>query len=170
MAPSSGQTRIAVYPGSFDLLTNGHLDIIRRSQKLFDRLVVAVGNNATKAAPLFTVGERLDVLREATREWSNVEAVELRGLTVEFAAANRAQFIIRGLRAISDYEFELQLALMNHKLNTEIETIFLAADPANIFVSSRVIRDVWRHGGDIAEFVPAATIRALERKSEQKVS
>ncbi len=162
----STQARTAVYPGSFDLLTNGHLDIIERSQKLFDRLIVAVGSNATKASPLFSVEERLDVLREATDQWANVEAAELQGLTVEFAAAKKAQFIIRGLRAISDYEFELQLALMNHRLNKNIETIFLAADPTNIFVSSRVIRDVWRHGGDISEFVPTATLKALERKSK----
>lgn len=168
MPVQSAQPRTAVYPGTFDLLTNGHIDLIRRSQKLFDRLIVAVGANATKSTPMFTVDERVQVLREATAEWANVEVAELAGLTVEFAALHKAQFIIRGLRAISDYEFELQLALMNHRLNSEIETIFLAADPQNIFVSSRMIKDVWRHGGDVSEFVPAATLRALERKSKQK--
>lgn len=167
MPERSAQLRTAVYPGSFDLLTNGHLDLIRRSQKLFDRLVVAVGGNATKGPAMFTVEERVAVLREATAEWSNVEVAALEGLTVQFAARYKAQFIVRGLRAISDYEFELQLALMNHKMNSAIETIFLAADPSNIFVSSRMIKDVWRHGGDVSEFVPPATLKALQRKKPQ---
>ncbi len=158
--------RIALYPGSFDLLTNGHLDLIRRGQQVFDQLFVAVGFNDAKSS-MFTIEERLDVAKEITAEYDNVEVVKLEGLTVEFAAKCEAQFIIRGLRAISDFEFELQLALMNHKLNASIETIFLAADPKNIFLSSRVVKEVWRHGGDVSDFVPPAVFRLLTEKREE---
>lgn len=156
--------RIALYPGSFDLLTNGHVDLIERSQKLFDRLVVAVGANVAKKA-FFSVEERLEVLRETTAPWPNVEVVKLEGLTVALAQSVGATFIIRGLRAVSDFEFELQLAIMNHRLAPGIETIFLAAEPENIFLSSRMIKDVWYHGGDVSEFVPPAVLRLLATKA-----
>jgi len=159
--------RIAVYPGSFDLVTNGHLDLIGRSQALFDKLVVAVGVNASKdSTRLFSVEERLAILEEVTSPWDNVEVARLDGLTVEFARSIGAQFIVRGLRAVSDFEFELQLAIMNHQMNPKIETVFLAAEPRNIFLSSRMIRDVWRNGGDVAPFVPPAVLRALALKSK----
>lgn len=163
MMPRPPATRIAVYPGSFDLLTNGHLDLIERSQKLFDRLIVAIGANPRKT-PLFTVEERLEILREVCAPWDNVLVKPLEGLTIEFAQKQGAQFIIRGLRAVSDFEYELQLAIMNHQLNTEIETVFLAAAAHNIFLSSNVLKDVWRHGGDISDFVPPPALRALEKK------
>lgn len=157
------QQRIALYPGSFDLLTNGHVDLIQRSQKLFDRLIVAVGANIAKKA-FFTIDERLAVLRETTACWPNVEVMKLEGLTVSLAQRVGATFIIRGLRAVSDFEFELQLAIMNHRLAPGIETIFLAAEPENIFLSSRMIKDVWYHGGNIDEFVPPAMARLLAGK------
>lgn len=165
-APLSTRPRIALYPGSFDLLTNGHLDLIRRSKELFDSLIVAVGQNSSKVA-MFTPEERMDVLREAASGWGNVDIRTFDCLTVDFAREVGAQFIIRGLRAVTDFEFELQMALMNQQLNPRIETVFLASDPDNIFVSSRTIKDVWRMGGDISPFVPPAMLRALATKREQ---
>ncbi|MBI5154992.1 pantetheine-phosphate adenylyltransferase [Candidatus Poribacteria bacterium] len=166
---STPRPRIALYPGSFDLLTNGHLDLIRRGRTMFDRLVAAVGVNPSKPAGFFTPEERLTILSEATVDWQNVEVRSFTGLTVEFAGEIGAQFIIRGLRAVSDFEFELQLAIMNHQLNPAIETIFLAAEPENIFLSSRVVKDVWRHGGDIAPFVPPPVLRALQAKRALRI-
>jgi pantetheine-phosphate adenylyltransferase len=160
--------QIALYPGSFDLLTNGHLDLIRRGQRLFDRLIVAVGANVAKKA-FFSVDERLEILRETTAQWSNVEVRRFDGLTVRFAEQVGARFIIRGLRAVSDFEFELQIALMNHRLSSGIETIFLAAETEHIFLSSRMIKDVWTHGGDISEFVPAPVLRALQQRADRAV-
>jgi pantetheine-phosphate adenylyltransferase len=148
------------------LLTNGHLDLIERAQKLFDKLIVAAGANASKPASFFTIDERLDILRQVTSHWDNVEVWRLEGLTVEFAARMNAQFLIRGLRAVSDFEFELQLACMNHQLYPGIETIFLAAEPRHIFLSSRMIKDVWRNGGDVSEFVPPAVLEALSHKDK----
>lgn len=163
MSDDLRKPRVALYPGSFDLLTNGHMDLIRRSKELFDHLVVGIGINAAKT-PMFTLEERIAVLRECTAEWPHVEVRSFDSLTVQFAEQLGAQFIIRGLRAVTDFEFELQLALMNHRLNTRIETIFLATDPENIFVASRSIKDVWKHGGDIGPFVPEPMRIALERK------
>lgn len=160
---SPRRTRIAVYPGSFDLLTNGHLDLITRSQKLFDRVIVAVGVNIQKRS-LFTVEERLAILQRVTGQWDNVAVEPLEGLTVKFAEARGAQFLIRGLRAISDFEFELQLSIANSQMNPEIETLFLAAAPKNIFLSSRMLKDIWYNGGDISDFVPRAVLEALEGK------
>jgi len=159
--------QVALYPGSFDLLTNGHLDLIRRGQRLFDRLVVAVGVNVSKK-PFFTVEERLAILQEVTAPWDNVEVTSFDGLTVQLAEEMGARFIIRGLRAVSDFEFELQIALMNHRLSEGIETIFLAAETEHIFISSRMIKDVWSHGGDISEFVPEPVLRALKRRERSK--
>lgn len=139
------------------------MDLIRRSKELFDHLVVGIGVNASKS-PMFTLEERRAILEEAAAGWDNVEIRSFDKLTVQFAEEIGAQFIIRGLRAVTDFEFELQLALMNHRLNSRIETVFIAADPENIFVASRSIKDVWKHGGDISAFVPAAMLRALERR------
>lgn len=157
--------RIALYPGSFDFLTNGHMDIISRSASLFDKVFVAVAHNASKT-PFFTMEERVEILRQATQYLPNVEVNPLEGLTVEYAENKNAQFIVRGLRAVTDFEYELQIAIMNHELRKNIETIFLAANPKHIFLSSRVVRDVWRHGGDITHFVPAATFEALKNRAD----
>lgn len=154
--------RIAVYPGSFDLLTNGHVDLINRARRLFDRVIVAVGVNPVKQ-PFFTMEERVAILKEATADMPNVEVAQLDGLTVHFAYDRGAIVIIRGLRAMSDFEFELQLALANLKLNRHVETLFMAADPKTIYLSSGMLRDIWRHGGDVAPFVPPPVVRALKK-------
>jgi len=169
MPPLLQQPRIALYPGSFDLLTNGHVDLIRRAKDLFDKVIVAIGRNTSKQ-PFFSAEERLDILREATVGWDNVEVAVIRGLTIHFAEEAGAQFIVRGLRAVTDFEYELQLALTNQRLNPRVETIFLATDPENIFLSSSMIKTVWRYGGDISQFVPPAVLRALARKSRDELA
>ncbi len=161
MTPDSKRT--AIYPGSFDILTFGHLDIIQRGRKLFDRLIVAVAVNSTKT-PTFSIQERIDILREVTRPLGNVEVATFTGLTVTFARQQNAQFMIRGLRAVSDFDFELQLAITNQQLEREVETIFLAPSPEYIFLSSSLVREVWRLGGDISGFVPPAVLAALRAK------
>ena len=158
----SSVPRIALYPGSFDVLTYGHVDIVERASRLFDRLIVAVAENPHKQ-PLFTVKERLKMLREVTRSISNVECVTLEGLTVEFARTVGAKTIIRGLRAVSDFEFELQMATMNRGLAPEIETIFLTPATEYIFLSSSSVKEVRRYHGDISTFVPKVVVEAFER-------
>ncbi len=159
----TSDTRAALYPGSFDLLTFGHLDLIRRGCRLFDRLIVGVANNSRKS-PWFSAEERVELIRKCTEEFGNVEAVVLEGLTVEFAATAGARFIVRGLRAVSDFEFEFQLAIMNHQLNSSVETIFLAPAPEYTFLSSSMVKEVWRLGGDVSSFIPAPILATLEAK------
>jgi len=144
---------VAIYPGSFDPITNGHLDIITRAIKVVDRLIVAVLRNENKQ-PLFTVEERKDMLQEVVRAFPNVEVDSFDGLLVDYAAAHGASVIIRGIRAISDYEGELQMALMNRRLRPEIETMFLMAGEAYSFISSRLVKEVIRLGGNITGLVP----------------
>lgn len=155
--------RRCLYPGSFDGLTLGHLDLIRRSRRLFDRLVVGVANNSRKV-PLFSIDERVELLRECTADLPNVDVIRLEGLTVAKAKELGAQFILRGLRAVSDFEFELQLAIMNHQLQPSVETIFLAPAPEYIFLSSSMVKEVWVLGGDVSKFVPAPIERAFAAK------
>ncbi|MDX2175016.1 MAG: pantetheine-phosphate adenylyltransferase [Candidatus Sumerlaeia bacterium] len=155
--------KTALYPGSFDILTNGHLDLIQRSSRMFDRVLVAVAVNSSKS-PTFTIEERLEVLRKATASLPNVECATFQGLTVAFAKEAGARFIVRGLRAVSDFDFELQLAIMNQQLERGVETIFLSASPEYIFLSSNTIREVWRLGGDVSPFVPPAVLEALAAK------
>ncbi len=161
MTPES--KRIALYPGSFDILTFGHLDIIQRGRKLFDRLIVAVAVNSAKS-PTFTIQERVDILRDVTRRFGNVEVTTFTGLTVTFAQEHNAQFMIRGLRAVSDFDFELQLAITNQQLVRDVETIFLAPSPEYIFLSSSLVREVWRLGGDVSGFIPPEVLAALASK------
>jgi pantetheine-phosphate adenylyltransferase len=155
--------RTAIYPGSFDPLTNGHLDVIQRAAKLFDRVVVAVATNESKR-PLFTVAERLGLVRTAMRHLSNVEADSFDNLLVEFAAKREAVAVVRGLRAVSDFEFEFQMALMNRRLNENIETIFMMPKDSYTFLSSRIIKEIARLGGDVSPFVPDNVREALSKK------
>ena len=157
------QMRRAIYPGSFDPVTNGHLDVIERARKLFDEVVVAVAHNDEKQ-PLFSLKERLDLLRETAGTIGGVRIAEFSGLLVEFARAESAGAVIRGLRAVSDFEFEFQMALMNRKLDAEVETIFLMPKEEYTYLSSRIVKEIARLGGDVSSFVPACVAKALGRK------
>jgi pantetheine-phosphate adenylyltransferase len=158
--------RTAIYPGSFDPLTNGHLDVIERAVKLFDHVIVAVAKNESKH-PLFTMQERLDLVRRSVRHLPNVEADSFDCLLVDYVEKCSAQAIVRGLRAVSDFEFEFQLALMNRKLNERIETIFMMPKDTYTFLSSRIIKEIGRLGGDVSSFVPAHVRTALIKKLKQ---
>jgi pantetheine-phosphate adenylyltransferase len=157
------QMRRAIYPGSFDPVTNGHLDVIERAQKLFDEVVVAVAHNDEKQ-PLFSLKERLDLLSETAGRFENVRIAEFEGLLVEFARAQKAGAVIRGLRAVSDFEFEFQMALMNRKLDPAVETIFLMPKEEYTYLSSRIVKEIARLRGDVSAFVPVCVARALSRK------
>jgi pantetheine-phosphate adenylyltransferase len=154
---------VAVYPGSFDPITNGHLDLIERGAKLCERLIVAILRNEEKQ-PLFTVEERVEMLREVVRVFPNVEVAAFDGLLVEYARQRGATLIVRGIRAISDYEYELQMALMNRRLNPSIETVFLMAGEAYSFISSRLVKQVISLGGNISGLVPPSVeVRLRDR-------
>jgi len=155
--------RIAIYPGSFDPLTNGHLDVVQRAAKLFDRVIVAVAKNESKN-PLFTMEERKALVKEAVAHLPTVRTDSFEGLLVEYAAARKAKAIVRGLRAVSDFEFEFQLALMNRKLNENIETIFMTPKDTYTFLSSRIVKEIARLGGNVSPFVPAHVQAALRKK------
>jgi pantetheine-phosphate adenylyltransferase len=158
--------RRAIYPGSFDPVTNGHLDVIDRARKLFDGVIVAVAHNEQKQ-PLFTLEERLELLRRNIGSLKKVEIAPLDGLLVDFAKARKATAVIRGLRAVSDFEFEFQMALMNRKLEASVETIFLMPKEEYTYLSSRIVKEIARLGGDVAAFVPAAVAKALRAKLRQ---
>jgi pantetheine-phosphate adenylyltransferase len=155
--------RTAIYPGSFDPLTNGHLDVIQRAAKLFDRVVVAVAVNESKH-PLFTLAERVALVKKAVAHLPHVQTDAFDGLLVEYCAAQQAGTIVRGLRAVSDFEFEFQLALMNRKLDENIETIFMMPKDTYTFLSSRIVKEIARLGGDVRPFVPAHVQAALTKK------
>jgi len=155
--------RTVIYPGSFDPFTNGHLDVVERAAKLFDRVIVAVAQNTDKQT-LFTQAERKRQIATVLADLPNVEVTEFKGLLVEFAKAQKAQAIIRGLRAVSDFEFEFQLALMNRKLEEEIETIFMMPREAYTFLSSKLVKEIAQLGGDVSAFVPANVEQALQGK------
>jgi pantetheine-phosphate adenylyltransferase len=155
--------RTVIYPGSFDPLTNGHLDVIERAVKLFDRVVVAVAKNESKQ-PMFSLEERLDLVRQAIKHIPSAEADTFDSLLVDYVNRRNAQAIVRGLRAISDFEFEFQLALMNRKLNEKIETIFMMPKDTYTFLSSRIIKEIARLNGDISSFVPVHVRAALVEK------
>jgi pantetheine-phosphate adenylyltransferase len=159
--------RIAIYPGSFDPLTNGHLDVIQRATKLFDRIIVAVAKNESKH-PLFDMEDRRALVGEAIRHLPTVEADSFDCLLVEYVEKRGAQAIIRGLRAVSDFEFEFQLALMNRKLNERIETIFMMPKDTYTFLSSRIVKEIARLGGDVTPFVPPNVRTALAEKLAQE--
>jgi pantetheine-phosphate adenylyltransferase len=155
--------RRAIYPGSFDPITNGHLDVIERASKLFDEVIVAIAHNVEKE-PLFTLAERLEQLRAVIGRQANVRVGQFDGLLVDFAQEEKAHAVIRGLRAVSDFEFEFQMALMNRKLQGNVETIFLMPKEEYTYLSSRLVKEIARLGGDVTKFVPAPVASALRQK------
>jgi pantetheine-phosphate adenylyltransferase len=153
----------AIYPGSFDPLTNGHLDLIERGSKIFHELVVAILRNSEKE-PLFDIAERCEMLHEATSRWSNVRVDTFSGLLVDYVVQQKAHAVLRGIRAISDYEYELQMALMNRKLNSSVETVFMMPAEAYSYLSSRLVKEVFRLGGSVHELVPPEVEKRLYNK------
>jgi len=157
------KTSVAIYPGSFDPVTNGHLDLIGRGEKMFDLVIVAVLKN-TEKQPLFTVNERVEMLREVTRQWPAVEVDVFEGLLVDYARKRGAGVILRGIRAISDYEYELQMALMNRKLEPRLETVFMLPGEPYSYLSSKLVREIAQHGGAMNGLVPAVVEQRLRAK------
>ncbi len=158
---------IGIYPGSFDPVTNGHLDLIARGSRMVERLIVAVLKNDSKQA-LFSVEERMAILEEVVRPYPNVEVGSFDGLLVDYAASRGANLILRGIRAISDYEYELQMALMNRRLRPELETAFLMAGEAYSFLSSHLVKEVAFLGGDVSGLVPPTVERRLKARIKRK--
>src|SRR5882757_3756440 len=154
----------AIYPGTFDPPTNGHLDLIARGSKIVDHLIVSILRNSSKGKPLFTTEERVEMLTEATSGFGNVSVATFDGLLVDFARQQQAQAVLRGIRAISDYEYEFQIAMMNRKLATELETSFLMHAEKYTYASSRLIKGVYQLGGDVSSLVPPLVIERLRAK------
>ena len=161
--PEDMKSIVAIYPGSFDPVTNGHLDLIERGTKIFDRLIVAILRNLEKE-PLFSLPERVEMLEEVTRPWSNVEVDVFDGLLVDYARKRNARVLLRGIRAISDYEYELQMALMNRKLESQIETVFMMPAEAYSYLSSKLVREIAKLGGSISGLVPPTVEQRLRTK------
>ncbi|HEL8792550.1 TPA: pantetheine-phosphate adenylyltransferase [Listeria monocytogenes] len=155
--------KIAVIPGTFDPITNGHLDIIERAAKIFDVLCVSVLNNSSKK-PLFTIEERMEMIRQVTAHLPNVQVESASGLTVDYAATRGATAIVRGLRAVSDFEYEMQIASMNRTLNAEIETFFVMTNTKYSFLSSSMVKEVAQYQGDISELVPEIVNEQVQAK------
>ena len=153
----------AIYPGSFDPVTNGHLDLIARGAMIFDQLVVAVAQNLEKD-PLFPVKERVEMLEAVTFEWKNVEVDVFNGLLVDYSRSQNAGVIMRGIRAVSDYEYELQMAMMNRKIEPDIETVFMLPGEAYSYVSSRLVKEIARLGGSVKDLVPPLVVERLRGK------
>jgi pantetheine-phosphate adenylyltransferase len=153
---------VAIYPGSFDPITNGHLDLIGRAARLVDHLIVSILRNERKGQPLFSIQERMEMLREVIAPWPNVEVDFFEGLLVDYATRRSATLIIRGIRAISDYEHEWTMALMNRRLRPEVETMFLMAGEAHSYISSHLVKEVMRLGGDISDLVPPSVEQHLK--------
>lgn len=164
-------TRIAVYPGSFDPITNGHLSIIRRGLQVFDRLIVAVAHNAQKASALFTAEDRIRLIREAINDDPRVEIDTFDGLLVDYARKRNATVVLRGLRAVSDFEYEFQLANMNRKLAPNIDTLFMMTGEDSFYISSRFVREAASLGGDVSSMVPPNVLKALyEKYADQRAA
>ena len=161
--PSKPAKVIAIYPGSFDPITNGHLDLIQRGARVFDRLIVSILRNDAKE-PLFSVEERTEMLREVLQVYPNVEVDSFDGLLIDYASARSAKVLLRGIRAISDYEYELQMALMNRRLRPQLETVFLLANEAYSFISSRLVKQVFGLGGNISGLVPSSVEARMQRR------
>lgn len=152
-----------IYPGTFDPITNGHLDLIERASRLFNEVIVGVAFSPSKR-PMFSLDERVALVQEVTAPLGNVTVVGFSGLLVDFARTHRANVLIRGLRAVSDFEYEFQLANMNRRLMPELESVFLTPAEENSFISSTLVKEVAIHGGDIAQFVPPAVAEAVAQK------
>lgn len=159
--------KTAIYPGSFDPIHNGHLDVIERASKLWDRMIVAVAFNGAKTG-LFTPDERVDLIKKSTSHLSNVEVTSFEGLLVNFVRDNKADVVVRGLRAVSDFEYEFQMALMNRSLDDNLETVFLMPSQESIYLSSRIVKEVARLDGDIDQFVPKCVKAELLGKVVEK--
>jgi pantetheine-phosphate adenylyltransferase len=164
MSEPSPRTRRALYPGSFDPFTNGHLDVLQRAMDLFDEVLVAVAANPEKRTPLFTPEERVDMIAESVRDLEGVTVSSYAGLTVDFARSRGIRSLVRGLRAYSDFDAELQQALMNRTLAPEIHTVFLMSSFAHIYVSSSILKDIASHGRDVGEFVPEPVAARLKER------
>ncbi len=156
-------TKIAIYPGSFDPITNGHLDIIKRIKFLFDRIVIAVNDNALKSF-LFTASERVEMIKEILGDFPRIEVESFRGLLVRYAEEKGARFIVRGLRALSDFEYEFQMDLMNRKLNPQIETVYLMTRQSYSYLSSSIIKEIIKLGGDTPSLIPDLVKKRLQEK------
>lgn len=157
----------AIYPGSFDPITFGHLDIITRASNIVDELIVGVLNNKAKT-PLFSVEERVKMLKDTTKELPNIKVVPFEGLLVDFASQMEAKLVVRGLRAITDFEYELQMSQTNHKLEPDVETMFLTTSLEYSYLSSTTVKEVAAFGGDISQFVPALVERRMQEKFKEK--
>ncbi|MCM3616378.1 pantetheine-phosphate adenylyltransferase [Sutcliffiella horikoshii] len=158
---------VAVCPGSFDPVTFGHLDIIKRASKVFDKVYVCVLNNSSKK-PLFTVEERVEMIKEVTREFGNVEVEEFHGLLIDYAHSKNASSIVRGLRAVSDFEYEMQITSMNRVLDESIETLFMMTNNQYSFLSSSIVKEVAKYDGSVSELVPPSVEEALRNKFQKK--
>ena len=159
--------RIGIYPGSFDPVTLGHLDIIERASRLVDKLIIGVLVNGAKS-PMFSTEERVELIKKITKDMPNVVVEANDGLLVDFAAAKKADVIIRGLRAVTDFEYELQIAQTNHKLNPKVDTVFLTTSVECSYVSSSIVREVASYGGDISQFVPECIVDEIYKKAGRK--
>ena len=157
---------IAIYPGSFDPITNGHLDLIKRSSKLFDKLIVAISNESVNKKYLFSSKERVELINDSIKHFKNIEVTIFDNLLIDYANQCNANIIIRGLRALSDFESEFQMSLMNRKLDNNINTIFLMPDEKYTYISSSIIKEVFSLGGDISDYVPLSVQKALNKKYE----
>ena len=158
--------KIAIYPGTFDPITYGHIDILERAMKLFDRVIITIARNSSKN-PLFTEQERLDMIAGVVKKYKNVEVDAFDGLLVTYAKKKNAIAIVRGLRAISDFEFELQMALMNRKLDDAVETVFFMPNEKYTYLNSSIVREIARLGGEVSDFVPPLVRLALEGKTQK---
>ena len=163
MSKPASSERIAIYPGTFDPVTNGHVDVARRAAELFDKVIVCVAVNTLKA-PLFTGAERVEMIRESVKDIKNIEVDEFKGLLVNYARKMDARAIVRGLRAVSDFEYEFQMALTNRKLCADIDTVFLMPHEKYTYLNSTIVREIARFGGDVGKFVPPHVKRRLLRK------
>ncbi|WP_246940256.1 pantetheine-phosphate adenylyltransferase [Bacillus pinisoli] len=156
-------SKIAVCPGSFDPVTLGHLDIIKRGSDIFDKVYVCILNNSSKQ-PLFTVEERISLLKEVTKDMPNVEVDSFKGLLIDYAASKNAKVVLRGLRAVSDFEYEMQITAMNRKLNENIETLFMMTNSQYSFLSSSIVKEAAKYHGNITDLVPEVVERELQKK------
>ncbi len=158
--------KIAIYPGTFDPVTNGHIDILERALNLFDRVVITIARNTAKN-PFFTEEERIIFLRQATKNYKNVKVDSFDGLLVDYVKKQNAVAVVRGLRAMTDFEYELQMALMNRKLDEKVETVFLMPNEKYTYLSSNFVREIAHLGGDVSNFVPPVVNKALQRKNKK---